>query len=95
MDRHNVHMRRDFRELPPELPNIGIGNGLLHCRADPVDRGDELADGQVAAQQHLVADDHALHGARIAAGDFDPARNLGLVLGPVRAEPRPSHSFSP
>ena len=52
-----VHVRGHLGELLPEFPNLAVGDGLAHGRADLVDIRNKFADGQVTAQQHLVADD--------------------------------------
>ena len=85
-ERHRVGERR---VLQPELPDVGVGDRERRRGADAPDVVRERGRRQLPAQQHLVADDHRVDRVGVAPDDFQPPRELALVLGPVAADPEP------
>jgi hypothetical protein len=43
VDGQEIHRRRDFRVLEPELPDVGIGDRLLDLAFDLIDQLRQLA----------------------------------------------------
>jgi hypothetical protein len=88
-------MRRDLRELQPEIRDVRIGHRLLHPGAYIVEIFDQIIHGEIAAQQHLIADDHPRHRVRIGVGLGDGRRDLLGVIRRVGAEPDAEPKFEP
>ncbi len=70
----------------PDVPRLGGRHRDMHGALDLVDVGDELLGGDIAAQQRLVADQHAVDVA-VGAHDGGEPLQLGRVAGPVAVEP--------
>ena len=75
--------------------HLAVGHGLADGGAHLVDVGDEFGHRQVAAQQHLVADDDADDGVGVAVGVGDRARHFAFILRAVGAEPDALPDFQP
>ena len=90
-----VHRRLDFRVLQPELPDIGIGDGLLDLAFNLMDQRHQLLGGDFLAQQGFVADDHRGHHVRAGVGRRDQLVDLFFGRHGVAADPGPGHDFQP
>ena len=87
MNRDEIDGFINLTVAQPEFPDIGIGDGNGDLRLDRADVGRQIGRRHLAAQQHLVADDQRGNDAGIFLGKSHRARNLGIVLDPVAAEP--------
>ncbi|MBL6456164.1 hypothetical protein JMJ55_12585 [Belnapia sp. T6] len=87
VDGHDIDMRGQFRVALPVFPDIGIGDGLRDRGAHPVERRHQRGRAQVAAQQHLIADDHAGDRLRMGVGLGDERGEFRLVLPRLAPEP--------
>ena len=78
---------RKLGRFKPKLPDIGIGDGeagpALHLRHVALDGG----SGQLAPEEHLVADDERLDHVRMLAGEPERRLDLATVLGAIPPEP--------
>ena len=70
----------------PHVPGLGGGHRLADRLSHAVEVADHLVDGQVAAQDHFVADHHAFDVTH-AAGDVDQGLDLALVGVGAGVEP--------
>ena len=77
MDGQEVHGRRDFRVLEPELPDVGISDRLFDLAFDLINKLRQLRAGDFLAQQGFVADDHR---ASPRPGWRWPRRSTGRLL---------------
>jgi hypothetical protein len=95
MDSQEVHGRRDLRVLEPELPDIGIGNGLLDLAFDLGDKPDQLSAGDFLAQQGFVADDHSTDHVCVGVGRGDQQVDFFFGVRRVAVDPGADHHFQP
>ena len=70
----------------PDVPGLGGRYRLADRLTDAVEVADHLVDGQVAAQDHFVADHHPFDVTH-AAGDVDQGLDLALVGVGAGVEP--------
>jgi len=88
-----IHRRRDFRVLEPELPDIGIGDRLLDLAFDLVDQLRQLRAGDFLAQQRFVADDHRADHIRVGVGRGNQQVDFLFSVHRVAVDPGADHQL--
>ena len=87
VDGEVIHRSGQLGMAQPELPHVGISHRLGHRLAHARQIGRQLRRRQLAAQQHLVADDHRAHHVRIGARSGDAEADLFVVRLGVLPQP--------
>src|SRR5262249_7594639 len=91
VDGDEVDRARYLAIAQPELPYVRIGHRHRYLRFDLADGAGELWRRHLAAQQHLVADDHRRDDVGIPLGERDRALDLlAAQVGNTR-QPQPLH----
>ncbi|MNI58331.1 hypothetical protein D3C73_1134400 [compost metagenome] len=93
VDGQEIHGRGDLRVLEPELPDIGVGDGLFDVALDLVDQLHQLGAGDFLAQQGFVADDHRADHVRVGVGRSDQQVDLFLGVYRVAVDPGANHQL--
>ena len=79
VDRQVIHVVGQLMVLDPDMPRLGRTDGNLQGLARLVQIDGELLQGQILAQQHLVADDGP-HDVWVFDGRLQEYLHVGLVL---------------
>ncbi len=87
MNRNEIQLAPDLGIAQHEGPDVGGRNRLLDGFLDPPDIADQLVRGEIAAQQHLVADHNLGHRLRMLVRLLDALGEFLLVDVLVRAQP--------
>ena len=91
VDGQKVYCRCNLGVLQPELPHIGVGDGLFDLAFDLRDQLDQLGCSDFFAQQGFVADNHGADDIRVGIGVGDQCVDLFLGLYRVAANPGATH----
>ncbi len=86
-----VHVLDQLRVLLPDVPRLGGRHRLADLRAGAVQVGHQLGRLDVVAQQHLVADQHAGDGLRVAPRLRRHRVDLLVVVQQASVDPRAGH----
>ncbi|MNF68112.1 hypothetical protein D3C84_499610 [compost metagenome] len=93
VDGQEVHGRRHFRVLQPELPDIRISHRLLYLGLDLLDQLGQLGARDFLAQQGLVTDYHRLHHVRVGVGGLDQGVDFLGSVHRVAVHPGAQHQL--
>ena len=81
-----VDVLDQLRILDPHMPRLGGAHRLLDRGAHAIELARQFGDGEIVAQDHLVADDQA-DDVRMTVGDVDRRGDLRLVRRELAIEP--------
>jgi hypothetical protein len=89
VDRDEIRGGGQRGRLQPELPDIGIGHGVIGAPANLLERRLDRLRRQFPPQKGFVADDQRLDRAGMAARETHGRLDLAAVLGAVAVQPDP------
>ena len=95
MDGDEIDVVGQFGMTHPDVGGLGGAHRQGGTPADAVEVLDEFRDGDIATQQHLIADHDPHHIAVTLGQDIAQTVPLLVILLRIRADPGPQRDIQP